>query len=409
DNDIGVIGIASRATLIGINILQSNSTMDEAEAMVHAGDAVAVSNNSWGATDGTGFVAPSSHTWKQAVELGINEGSGGRGITYLWAGGNGHEDLPDNYVSDYSVLDGQANFHGVFAIGSINARDRRSSYSEFGANLLVSGFGGEFCGLDDLTMATTDLSAAGWGYNHDSSEQNDTDFSDRRFTRCFNGTSSATPTVAGVIALMREANPSLTWRDIRWIIANTARQIDPTSNWITNGAGLTYNLAYGFGAVDAAAGVQAARSAAGATLPSYRVGTTESGQTGVIDAGAVVQASVDFNSSNITRAEFVTATVRLQGESGFFDSGEIVLVLTSPAGTSALLTPKRRCLEIDEETEERTQVACEHDLEFDFGVVQFLGENPNGAWQLGIDASSSQAPVTLADWYLTIHGHQGSQ
>lgn len=409
DNDIGVVGVASRATLVGINLLQANSSANDAEAMIHAGNVVAVSNNSWGAPDGTGFLNPSDQTWKQAVEQGISQGLGGRGIAYLWAGGNGHETPENDYFADFSGIDGQANFHGVMAIGAVNADDRRSSYSELGSNLLVSGFGGEFCGEEALTMATTDLSTDGWGYNHDQTDQANTDFPDRRFTRCFNGTSSATPTVAGVIALMREANPGLSWRDVRWLLAVTARQIDPGStNWFTNGAGLTYNLEYGFGMVDAAAAVQAARTATGTTLPPYRAENTGSGQTGTVNAGAAVQAAVEFSSSSITRTEFVTANIRIDAGAENFDAGDLVLTLTSPAGVTALLSPKRRCTETDPETEEKTWIFCENSIAFSFGAVQFLGENPNGTWRLGIDASSSSQPANLTDWSLTIHGHQGN-
>jgi proprotein convertase subtilisin/kexin type 2 len=409
DNSIGGLGVASRATLIGINLLQANSSANDAEAMIHAGDVVAVSNNSWGAPDGTGFLNPSDQTWQQAVELGISQGLGSRGIVYLWAGGNGHEPPENGYFSDYSGIDGQANFHGVMAIGAANADDRRSSYSELGPNLLVSGYGGEFCGEEALTMATTDLSTAGWGYNHAEADEADSDFPDRRFTRCFNGTSSATPTAAGVVALMREANPALSWRDIRWLLASTARQIDPGSaNWFTNGAGLTYNWEYGFGAVDAAAAVEAARAIAGNTLPPYRAENTASGQTGAIGAGAMVQAAVEFSSNSINRTEFVTAHVQIQGGSDSFDAGDLVVTLTSPAGVTALLTPKRKCTETDPDTEEKLWVYCEENLDFSFGAVQFLGENPNGTWTLGIDATSSPAPANLTNWSLTIHGHQGN-
>lgn len=407
DNDIGVVGIASRATLIGINLLKGNSSANDAEAMIHAGDVVSVSNNSWGAADGTGFLNPSDQTWQQAIEVGISQGLGGRGIVYLWAGGNGHRPPEDGYFSDFSGIDGQANFHGVLAVAAANADDRRSSYSELGPNLLVAGYGGEFCGTDALTMATTDLSTEGWGSNHDEADEADTDFEDRSYTRCFNGTSSAAPTVAGVVALIREANPALTWRDVRWILAFNARQIDPDSaNWFTNGAGLTYNWEYGFGVVDAAASVAAARSATG-TLPPYLMANSGPGQVGPIGAGSVVQAEVGFSSSSITRAEFVTANVQIEGDSGF-DTGDLILTLTSPAGSIALLTPKRACTEEDPETEETVWIFCEESMDFDFGAVQFLGENPNGTWQLGIDAGSSPESATLTAWSVTIHGHQGN-
>ncbi|MGY6554322.1 MAG: S8 family serine peptidase [Wenzhouxiangella sp.] len=407
DNDIGVVGVASRATLVGINLLKASNSVNNAAAMVHARNAISVSNNSWGAADGFGFLNPSEQTWKQAIELGISQGADGRGIVYLWAGGNGHTPPEDGYFSDFSGIDGKANFHGVLAIAAANADDRRSSYSELGSNLLVTGFGGEFCGLEALTMATADLSTEGWGYNNEDAEQGDTDFFDRRFTRCFNGTSAATPTVAGVVALIREANPSLTWRDVRWVLAHTARQIDPNSdNWFTNGAGLTYNWEYGFGAADAAASVQAARTMT--RLPPYRSENSARGQTGTIQAGSVLSANAQFNSSQINRVEFVTAHVRIEGGADDFDSGDLFITLTSPSGVTALLTPNRRCTEEDPETEEELWVFCENSIDFSFGSVQFLGENPNGTWRLRVDAENSPQPASLTDWSVTIHGHQGN-
>jgi len=41
-----------------------------------------------------------------------------------------------------------------------------------------------------------------------------------------NGTSSATAGDRRAIALILEANPALTWRDVKHILASTARQID---------------------------------------------------------------------------------------------------------------------------------------------------------------------------------------
>ena len=46
------------------------------------------------------------------------------------------------------------------------------------------------------------------------------------------GTSAATPIVSGVAALMRQANPNLTWRDLKLILAASARKNDPTNIWV---------------------------------------------------------------------------------------------------------------------------------------------------------------------------------
>ena len=47
---------------------------------------------------------------------------------------------------------------------------------------------------------------------------------DPDYTSRFNGTSAAAPIATGVIALMLEANPNLTYRDVQEILVRSARQ-----------------------------------------------------------------------------------------------------------------------------------------------------------------------------------------
>jgi hypothetical protein len=57
---------------------------------------------------------------------------------------------------------------------------------------------------------------------------------------------------AGALALILEANPSLTYRDVMHLIARTSRipNIEETDGWIINGASYHVNEKYGFGVLD---------------------------------------------------------------------------------------------------------------------------------------------------------------
>jgi hypothetical protein len=76
--------------------------------------------------------------------------------------------------------------------------------------------------------------------------------------------------VSGVVALMLEANPLLSWRDVRWLLARTARPADLGSELaepsVMNAHGFYPRV--GFGRVHAGDAVAAARSFSG--LPTER-------------------------------------------------------------------------------------------------------------------------------------------
>lgn len=55
------------------------------------------------------------------------------------------------------------------------------------------------------------------------------------FHKCvtsFSGTSCAAPLAAGIFALVLEANPELTWRDVQHLVVRTAQKNDPNgASW----------------------------------------------------------------------------------------------------------------------------------------------------------------------------------
>ena len=178
---------------------------------------------------------------------------GGKGALYVKAAGNGFGDIGGSAARcggaiALGVSCENANFDPEntvpyqIVVGAVNADGVKASYSTTGSAIWVSAPGGEFgrnvsvspgfgAEVYEPAMVTTDQSGCTVGYSrtgvntslfNNGSAQN----LNCRYTNTMNGTSSATPVTVGVIALILEANPALTWRDVKHILAKTARQID---------------------------------------------------------------------------------------------------------------------------------------------------------------------------------------
>ena len=66
-----------------------------------------------------------------------------------------------------------------------------------------------------------------------------------------NGTSASAPMVSGIIALINEASPNLTYWDVKYFIAKNAKKIDLNNpSWVINGAGISFCIDYGFRKID---------------------------------------------------------------------------------------------------------------------------------------------------------------
>ena len=199
DNTVGVRGVAPRATIYSYNLLSGEETdMNEAQAMSQNAADTAIMNNSWGPGD-SGVPSTSPEIWKTAIESAITTGYDGKGVFYVWAAGNGGSD-------DNSNLDEYANFYGVTAACAVNYDGERSGYSEQGANLWVCGPSNDSFFSFQPGITTTAV--------------------EDRYTTYFGGTSAAAPMISGVAALIRDANDALTWRDIKLILAASARKVD---------------------------------------------------------------------------------------------------------------------------------------------------------------------------------------
>ena len=383
DNGIGVRGVAPRATIYGYNYLAGESTdFNRADAMARKRDVTAVSNNSWGPVGGPGLGRTGSF-WELAINAGTTTGYNGQGVFYAFGGGNGHEE------GDNSNLNELANYYGVTAVCAVNDHDTRSHYSEMGPNLWVCAPSSG--GSDNRGIVTI--------------ENND------RYTDDFGGTSSATPVVSGVVALMRDANPNLTWRDLKLILAASARKNDAGNPGWEDGARkyasgsdadrYYFNHEYGFGVVDAKAAVDLAIG--WSNLPPLESSTAESDRLDVW----IPDAPLTGDPATVTRTltvgtgieftEFVEVTVSFQHPS-FRD---LQIELESPSGNVSKLAVPFDTYSDDDPSLDFVPLRGT----FRFGSARHLGENPNGVWKLRVTDRIRIDSGTLDSWDLTVYGH----
>ncbi len=393
-NNLGLSGIAPRSKIGARNILVNSTDSNSGTAMSQNSVNVWVSNNSWGAADNTGRLAASGSIWQSGVNAGFQSGRNGKGTLYFWAAGNGGNLLTSSNTGgivssgtatrDNSNHDGQANYYNAFAVAAIGNDGKRAFYSEEGANLLVSAHSQGLSG--GPAISTTDITSSG-GYNTIGSSPN---FSNTSYTNTFNGTSAASPLAAGVGALILERNPNLTARDVRVLLATSARKNDSAdSDWISNGAGLLFNHKYGFGAVHVGNALTAAESwtPIGALVTtSFQSGSlatttiSNNNQTGALN-------SLTLSNTGIGKVEFVELTLTVATGAND-DAGDLYVELISPAGTKARLAVPRIC-----STTAGAITFCNDFTAWTFGATTFMNETADGTWQLRVaDVCTKSTP-----------------
>ncbi len=396
-NGRGVTGSAPWAGLVGFRFMAagwSEGADAEAEALAAAWretpgepasplideqQVVDVSSSSWGPLDDR-HLEGAPQVVEQALQNGVQNGRGGRGIVYVWAAGNGRID------HDNVNYDGYANSRYTIAVGATTDRGRVAGYSESGAPLMVVAPSGDGVAGSRHDITTTDLTGAR-GANPSGT------YSD--YTNGFGGTSSSAPVVAGVVALMLQAQPDLSWRDVQVILMSTARKIDAAGGgWQTNAAGHHVSHTYGYGLVDAQAAVDKART-------WQMLGTESVVQASASPNTAIPDASTSGVTSTITlgaqqRLTIEYVEVVLVAPHTYWSDLEVTLI--APSGTRSVLSPSSY-LQSDGE------VSGFNDG-WRFGSALHLGESSQGTWRLRVRDLQRGDSGRLASWTLKVYGTQ---
>ncbi|MCX4697103.1 S8 family serine peptidase [Streptomyces sp. NBC_01373] len=278
-----------------------------------------------------------------ATQSAINAAVG-RGTTIAVAAGNDNEN-----VSGHSP----GNCANIISVAATNRTGAKASYSNYGSLVDISAPGGQ----TSTGTANGILSTLNSGASTPSTES----------YAYYQGTSMATPHIAGLVALLKSANSSLTPAQIETAIKNNARALPGACS---GGCG---------------AGLADAAKTVAAVSGGTSTGTTFSSTTAVSipDNGSAVESSIAVSGrtgsapSALPVAVDITHTYR----------GDLVLDLIAPDGTAYRLKAASSSDSADNVSTTYT--------------VNASSETANGTWKLRVQDTAAQDTGTINGWKLT--------
>ncbi|WP_307184559.1 S8 family peptidase [Massilia sp. BSC265] len=338
NNSLGVAGVAYNAKMVPVRVLGKcgGYTSDIADAITWSSGG-AVNNVPANANPAKvlNLSLGGSGACDVTTQTAIN-GARSRGAVVVVAAGNANTD-----VSNASP----ANCSGVIAVAATGKTGGRASYSNFGTLIDVAAPGGDgsYSVISTLNAGTSSPGADNYaGYQ---------------------GTSMATPHVAGVAALMFAAKPTLTPDQVESMLKSTARAFPATCSGC------------GTGIVDATAAVNAAIGG----------GTTSTGPT---------MNEVESNNSSGTANLVSTSATTLNGVlSSSTDTDYFRVNLPAGKTLSAVMTPN---------------LSSDYDLYVYSGSGMLLSRSQNGTGAVESVSSANTGTTTVTRYVRVVYYSGGA-
>ncbi|KAJ5281147.1 hypothetical protein N7478_006519 [Penicillium angulare] len=367
-NDVCGVGVAYDSKVAGIRILSKPiDDVDEAKAINYEFQKNDIYSCSWGPMDDGKTMDAPGVLIKRAMVNGVQKGRDGKGSIFVFAAGNGAQ------YGDNCNFDGYTNSIYSITVGAIDRQGNHPSYSESCSAQLVVAYSS---GSGDA-IHTTDV-------GHD---------------RCYSnhgGTSAAGPLAAGTVALALGVRPELTWRDIQYLMVETAVPVsEDDGSWQTLPSGRKFSHDWGFGKVDAYSLVKKARTwemvkpQAWFNSPWLRVHhEIPQGSQGLISKFNVT--ADQLKSSNFARLEHVTVTMNINHSR----RGDLSVELRSPSGIISHLSVARKY--------DEANIGY---IDWTFMSVAHWGDSAVGEWTVVVkDTEVNGFTGDFVDWRLNLWG-----
>lgn len=246
-NGSGAVGAAPNAKVMPVRFVEFDDDLLEAMFRHFSDNGADIVSCSWGKA----YYTLSTRA-QAAIRKCATTGRKGRGCIIVFAAGN--ETTEQTIVP----VSGFAAHPDVICVGATSSLDEYAFYSNQGPQVWVSAPSNGDRGVPIVTT----------GPGHMAAEQGTDlgEIDDLHYAIDFGGTSSATPLVAGVCALILSANPNLSAAQVKQILAQTADKVGPPSEYDAKG----HSHKYGYGRINAVRAVRLARTMTGqsATEPT---------------------------------------------------------------------------------------------------------------------------------------------
>ncbi|MFJ2830090.1 S8 family peptidase [Streptomyces sp. NPDC087263] len=348
NNGKGVAGIAYNAKISPLRVLGKcggyDSDIIDAITWASGGTVSGVPANANVAKvinmslGGSGACTSATQT---AITAAVN-----RGTTVVVAAGN-----ENSNTSGYSP----SSCSNVINVAATNRTGARASYSNYGTLVDIAAPGGQTSTgtangiLSTLNSGTKTPSTESYAY--------------------YQGTSMATPHIAGLVALMKSANSSLTPAQIESAIKTNARALPGSC---TGGCGA--------GLADATKTVQAVSGSGGSTGGTTFTSTSA---LAIPDAGSAVESPITVSG----RTGNAPAALQVGVDITHTYRGDLVIDLVAPDGSTYRLKAAGSSDSADNVSATYT--------------VDASSESANGTWKLRVQDTAAQDTGTINSWKLT--------